>query len=61
MERRAGYVLMRRLRGRLRGLPRGQGVEQHGGRMGTQVLGMVSIFITSLWGMWQNMQIGFPY
>lgn len=30
-------------------------------RMGTQVLGMVSIFITSLWGMWQNMQIGFPY
>ena len=26
--------------------------------MGTQVLGMVSIFITSLWGMWQNMQLG---
>lgn len=30
-------------------------------RMGTQLLGMVSIFVTSLWGMWQNMQIGFPY
>ena len=30
-------------------------------RFGTQLLGMVSIFITSLFGMWQNMQIGFPY
>lgn len=30
-------------------------------RMGTQLLGMVSIFVTSLWGMWQNLQIRFPY
>ena len=30
-------------------------------RFGTQVLGMVAIFITSLFGMWQNMQIGFPH
>lgn len=30
-------------------------------RFGTQLLGMVSIFITSLFGMWQNMQIGFPH
>lgn len=26
-------------------------------RMKVQAIGMVSIFITSLWGMWQNMQI----
>jgi hypothetical protein len=26
-------------------------------RMAVQAIGMVSIFITSLWGMWQNMQI----
>lgn len=26
-------------------------------RMTTQAIGMVSIFITSLWGMWQNMQV----
>lgn len=26
-------------------------------RMTIQVIGMVSIFITSLWGMWQNMQV----
>ncbi len=30
-------------------------------RFGTQVLGMIAIFITSLFGMWQNMQIGFPH
>ncbi|GAB1480414.1 hypothetical protein MASR2M74_29910 [Paracoccaceae bacterium] len=30
-------------------------------RFSTQVLGMVAIFITSLFGMWQNMQIGFPH
>ena len=27
-------------------------------RMTTQAIGMVSIFITSMWGMWQNMHIG---
>ncbi|PIE07385.1 MAG: component of SufBCD complex [Rhodobacterales bacterium] len=27
-------------------------------RIQTQVVGMVSIFIASLWGMWQNMQFG---
>lgn len=26
-------------------------------RMAVQAIGMISIFITSLWGMWQNMQI----
>lgn len=26
-------------------------------RMATQAIGMVSIFLTSLWGMWQNMQV----
>lgn len=26
-------------------------------RMKVQMIGMISIFITSLWGMWQNMQI----
>lgn len=30
-------------------------------RFSTQVLGMIAIFITSLFGMWQNMQIGFPH
>ncbi|WP_347233344.1 component of SufBCD complex [Tabrizicola fusiformis] len=30
-------------------------------RFGTQLLGMVAIFVTSLFGMWQNMQIGFPH
>jgi hypothetical protein len=29
-------------------------------RMGIQGIGMVSIFITALWGMWQNLQLG-PY
>lgn len=27
-------------------------------RMSTQAIGMLSIFVTSMWGMWQNMQIG---
>ncbi len=27
-------------------------------RVQTQFVGMVAIFVTSLWGMWQNMQIG---
>ncbi len=27
-------------------------------RMSTQAIGMVSIFVTSMWGMWQNMNIG---
>jgi archaellum biogenesis protein FlaJ (TadC family) len=27
-------------------------------RVSTQAIGMVSIFITSMWGMWQNMHIG---
>jgi hypothetical protein len=27
-------------------------------RMTTQGIGMVSIFVTSMWGMWQNMQLG---
>jgi hypothetical protein len=27
-------------------------------RMSTQAIGMVAILITSMWGMWQNMQIG---
>lgn len=26
-------------------------------RLTTQAIGMVSIFVTSLWGMWQNMQV----
>jgi hypothetical protein len=29
-------------------------------RMGIQGIGMVSIFVTSLWGMWQNLALG-PY
>lgn len=27
-------------------------------RLSTQVIGMVAIFVTSMWGMWQNMHIG---
>lgn len=27
-------------------------------RLTTQFIGMISIFITSMWGMWQNMHIG---
>jgi hypothetical protein len=27
-------------------------------RMSTQAIGMVAILVTSMWGMWQNMQIG---
>jgi hypothetical protein len=27
-------------------------------RMTVQLIGMVSIFMTAMWGMWQNMQIG---
>lgn len=27
-------------------------------RFATQAIGMVAIFITSMWGMWQNLQIG---
>ena len=27
-------------------------------RLSTQVIGMFAIFITSMWGMWQNMNIG---
>jgi hypothetical protein len=27
-------------------------------RMAVQGIGMISIFITSLWGMWQNLQLG---
>ena len=27
-------------------------------RVQTQFVGMVAIFVTALWGMWQNMQIG---
>lgn len=27
-------------------------------RLATQAIGMVAIFITSMWGMWQNLQIG---
>lgn len=30
-------------------------------RFFVQLLGMVSIFITSMFGMWQNMQIGMPF
>ena len=26
-------------------------------RITVQAIGMVSIFVTSLWGMWQNMQV----
>ena len=29
-------------------------------RLSTQVLGMLSIFVTSLYGMWQNLQINMP-
>lgn len=29
-------------------------------RLSTQVLGMVAIFVTSLFGMWQNLQISIP-
>lgn len=29
-------------------------------RIGTQVIGMISIFVTSLWGMYQNLTGGFP-
>jgi hypothetical protein len=27
-------------------------------RLSTQVIGMLAIFVTSMWGMWQNMHIG---
>jgi len=27
-------------------------------RLHTQLIGVVSIFVTSLWGMWQNMNVG---
>lgn len=27
-------------------------------RLHTQLIGVVSIFVTSLWGMWQNLQVG---
>ena len=27
-------------------------------RFHTQLIGVVSIFVTSLWGMWQNMSVG---
>ena len=27
-------------------------------RISTQAIGMIAIFVTSMWGMWQNMQIG---
>lgn len=27
-------------------------------RLSTQAIGMVAIFVTSMWGMWQNLQIG---
>lgn len=30
-------------------------------RLSTQVLGMISIFVTSLFGMWQNLQITIPH
>jgi len=30
----------------------------HRHRLMTQFVGMVSIFVTAMWGMWQNMQIG---
>ena len=30
-------------------------------RLSTQVLGMISIFVTSLYGMWQNLQITIPH
>jgi hypothetical protein len=30
----------------------------HRHRIMTQGIGMVSIFVTAMWGMWQNMQIG---
>lgn len=30
----------------------------HNLRMITQVIGVVSIFVTSMWGMWQNLQLG---
>ncbi len=30
-------------------------------RLSTQVLGMVAIFVTSLYGMWQNLQITLPH
>ncbi len=29
-------------------------------RLATQVIGMISIFVTSLWGMFQNLSAGFP-
>lgn len=30
----------------------------HWHRVGTQVVGMISIFITAIWGMWQNLTTG---
>lgn len=30
----------------------------HNLRMITQAIGVVSIFVTSMWGMWQNLQLG---
>ena len=27
-------------------------------RLFTQVIGLVSIFVTAMWGMWQNMSVG---